>query len=69
MGVMGAEQAQYCLPPCFICQNGLVVNPPKATIPAAGGKFDAAGNRTDQARRDFSGTHLAAFKARVLRMR
>lgn len=68
-GAMGTSRAQYHLRQCFVFLNGLVMARPEVMIPAAGGKFDAAGRLTDQPTRDFIAAHLAAFKAWVLRLR
>ncbi len=68
-GAMGAARAQYHLRQCFVFLNGMVMNRPEVMIPAAQDKFDAAGKLIDQRTRDSMTTHLAAFKAWVLRMR
>lgn len=68
-GMMGTGRAQYHLRQSFVFLNGLVMNRPEVMIPAAAGKFDVAGNLTDQATRGFIAAYLASFKAWVLRMR
>lgn len=68
-GPMGSSRAQYHLRQCFIFLNGMVMNRPEVMIPSAQNKFDAEGKLTDQQTKDFMTTHLAAFKAWVLRMR
>src|SRR5215470_9786008 len=68
-GVFGSGRAQYHLRQCFVFLNGLIMNRPEVMIPQAQNKFDADGNLTDQATREFITAHLAAFKAWALRLR
>jgi len=69
VGTHGTSRAQYHLRQCFVFLNGFVMNRPEVMIPQAQNKFDASGNLTDQATRDFVTAHLAALKAWVLRMK
>ena len=69
MGALGGARAQYHLRQCFVFLNGLVMNRPEVMIPAAHTKFDADGNLTDPATREFVTAHLAAFKGWVQRLR
>lgn len=68
-GLMGTGRAQYHLRQCFVFLDGLIMNRPEVMIPQAQNKFDANGNLTDQATRDFIAAHLAALSAWVLRLR
>ena len=68
-GALGTARAQYHLRQCFIFLNGHVLNKPEVMIAGAGAKFDAAGNLTDAATRDFLAAMLVTFKAWTERMR
>jgi len=69
VGAFGSSRAQYHLRQCFVFLNGLVMSRPEVIIPAAASKFDAEGNLTDQATRDFIAAHLVAFRDWIARLR
>jgi chromate reductase, NAD(P)H dehydrogenase (quinone) len=63
VGVIGTARAQYHLRQCFVFLDMPAVNQPEVMIGAAGGKFDAAGNLTDETSKKLIGQLLASLAA------
>ena len=68
-GALGTARAQYHLRQVFVFLNAHVLNKPEVMIGAAGGRFDAEGNLTDEATRGFVKAQLEALRDWTLRLR
>jgi chromate reductase len=60
-GVLGTARCQYHLRQVLTAVNAYVVNKPEVMIASAAGKFDAAGNLTDQPTREHVAKLLQAL--------
>jgi chromate reductase len=60
-GMLGTARAQYHLRQCFVFLDMPAVNQPEVLIAAAGQKFDAQGELTDQVAKDLIGKLLTAL--------
>ena len=61
VGVLGTARAQYHLRQCFVFLDMPVVNQPEVMISAAAGKFDPAGNLTDDMAKKLIGQLLGSL--------
>jgi chromate reductase len=61
VGIIGTARAQYHLRQCFVFLDMPVVNQPEVMIGHASGKFDAAGNLTDEMSKKLIGQLLASL--------
>jgi chromate reductase len=59
--MLGTARAQYHLRQCFVFLDMPAVNQPEVLIAAAGQKFDAQGELTDQVAKDLIGKLLTAL--------
>ncbi len=69
VGALGTARAQYHLRQSFVFMNGLVLNQPEVMIGAAGTRFDAEGNLTDEKSRELISALLAGLRDWTLRLR
>lgn len=60
-GMIGTARSQYHLRQVFISLNGMLLNKPEVMISAAHTKFDAQGNLTDEATREYIKNLLSAL--------
>lgn len=68
-GALGTARAQYHLRQVFVFLNAHLLNKPEVMIGAAGSRFDAEGNLTDEATRGFVKSQLEALRDWTLRLR
>ena len=63
IGIFGGARAQYQLRQSLVFLNAIPFNTPEVMVGKAQDKFNAQGELTDQATRDFLPKHLALFAA------
>lgn len=68
-GALGTARAQYHLRQMLVFLNAFPLNKPEVMIAQAAGKFDEAGNLTDDTTRDFIRQHLVALATWTRRLR
>jgi chromate reductase len=68
-GAIGTARAQYDLRKVFVFLDAYVLNKPEVMIGAAGTRFDAEGNLTDEATRNFIRAQIEALRNWADRLR